>query len=364
MTASVCRISDVRCGAAALGSPSCGSPRGSISGSLLQAVAWAVGFIVAVLFLGPAASAGLIADWQFEGNVNDATGPYNATPVNAPTYAAGVIGQAISLNGSNQAATVPNMGTYPNATVSVWVNTRDANSPGSQAIFHNTAYTSGTPHFLLEYGRDTTITGVVIDVPTAGAIKINGSNSSIQEGMWYHVAYTYNVSGQELLLFIDGDRQGASGGGNMANLILNNMVIGAENTAGTSRSFNGLIDDLGVWNETLTDAKIKGISNFAVSSLNYGQSDVASLYGLGAGQSTTTSDGATWGYATGLNGTEGTVESLGGGLYAMNLGSGTGVQMTVAAPVPEPSTFGLLAAAAAGVAAVRCRRNQQGRGRS
>ena len=119
MTASVCRISDVRCSAAALGSPSCGSPRGSISGSLLQAVAWAVGFIVAVLFLGPAASAGLIADWQFEGNLNDATGPYNATPVNAPTYAAGVIGQAISLNGSNQAATVPNMGTYPNATVTV-----------------------------------------------------------------------------------------------------------------------------------------------------------------------------------------------------------------------------------------------------
>ena len=363
MTANVCRISDVCCGAAALGSPSCGSPRGSISGSLLQAVAWAVGFIVAVLFLGPAASAGLIADWQFEGNLNDATGPYNATPVNAPTYAAGVIGQAISLNGSNQAATVPTIGTYPNATVSVWVNTRDANSPGSQAIFHNTAYTSGTPHFLLEYGRDTTITGVVIDVRTA-EIKLNGGNSPIAENTWYNVTYSYNRSVPDLKLYINGAIVGTAGGNNTVDLILNNMVIGAENTAGTSRSFNGLIDDLGVWNETLTDAKIKGISNFAVSSLNYGQSDVASLYGLGAGQSTTTSDGATWGYATGLNGTEGTVESLGGGLYAMNLGSGTGVQMTVAAPVPEPSTFGLLAAAAAGVAAVRCRRNQQGRGRS
>ena len=149
MTANVCRISDVRCGAAALGSPSCGSPRGSISGSLLQAVAWAVGFIVAVLFLGPAASAGLIADWQFEGNVNDATGSYNATAVNSPTYAAGVIGQAFQPDGG---ATVPDMGaTYTTVTVAAWIKTYDANSPGSQAIFHNTRWASGTPHFLLEY---------------------------------------------------------------------------------------------------------------------------------------------------------------------------------------------------------------------
>ena len=364
MTANVCRISDVCCGAAALGSPSCGSPRGSISGSLLQAVAWAVGFIVAVLFLGPAASAGLIADWQFEGNVNDATGSYNATAVNSPTYAAGVIGQAISLNGSNQEATVPNMGTFPNATVSVWVNTRDANSPGSQAIFHNTRWASGTPHFLLEYGGGSpspSRTGLVIGVNSSGGgVRLNNALSPINESTWYHVAYTYDTPSSTLRLYIDGTEAGNANINSSVRLDLNSMVIGA----GFSRRFNGLIDDLGVWNETLTDAKIKGISNFAVSSLNYGQSDVASLYGLGAGQSTTTSDGATWGYATGLNGTEGTVESLVGGLYAMNLGSGTGVQMTVAAPVPEPSTFGLLAAAAAGVAAVRCRRNQQGRGRS
>ena len=93
-------------------------------------------------------------------------------------------------------------------------------------------------------------------------------------------------------------------------LDLNSMMIGA----GFGRPFNGLIDDLGVWNETLSATEVLGISSFAVSSLNYGQSDVASLYGLGVGQSTTTSDGATWDYATGLSGIEGTVESLGGGL--------------------------------------------------
>lgn len=300
----------------------------------------------------PVAEAGLIANWAFQDNVNDSTGSYNATPVNSPTYAPGVIGQAISLNGSNQAATVPNMGTYPNATVSVWVNTRDANSPGSQAIFHNTAYADGTPHFLLEYGRDNTITGIIIDVRTA-EIKLNGSNSPIAENTWYNIAYAYDRSVPSLKLFINGAVVGTAGGNSAVNLNLENMVIGSESTAGTSRPFNGFLDDLAVWNETLTDAQIKGIHSFATSIFNYGQDDVALLYGLAAGQSTTASDGVAWDYATGLNGIEGVVESLGSGRYAMNLGGGTGVQTPV--PVPEPSAMTLLVSAMLTVATVRYR---------
>jgi hypothetical protein len=95
------------------------------------------------------------------------------------------------------------------------------------------------------------------------------------------------------------------------------MVIGSESTAGTSRPFNGLLDDLGVWNGTLSDAEVTGIHSFATSTFNYRQGDVALLYGLTAGQSRTTSDGVTWDYATGLSGDPGTVQSLGGGLYAV-----------------------------------------------
>jgi hypothetical protein len=323
-----------------------------VCGSRFASCMWCATIVAAALVgLSSHGEAGLIANWAFEENVNDSTATYNATAVNSPAYAPGVIGQAISLNGVNQYATVPNMGTYANASVSVWVRTRDANSPLSQAIFHSTTYTNGTPHFLLEYGRDLTVTGLVIDVMTA-EIKRNGANSPINENTWYNVAYSYDRSVPSLRLFINGSEVGSAGGNNTVNLNLTSMFIGA----GFSRPFNGLIDDLSVWNETLSATKFKGIYSFATSSVfNYGQADVARLYGLSSGQTATTSDNVTWRYATDLTGVAGEVQSLGGGLYAMNLGGGSGVQTV--APVPEPSTYAMaLAGLACGGYLVRRRR--------
>lgn len=293
--------------------------------------------------------ADLIANWQFQNNVNDSAGAFNATAINNPAYSPGVIGNAISLNGSNQYTTVPAMGTLASISVSGWIRTIDANSPGSQAIFHSTTYNNGTPHFLLEYGKDNTVTGIVIDIKTA-EIKLNGSLSPIHENTWYNVAFTYRESDRNLKLFIDGLEVGSATSGNPVAIDLNNMVIGS----GFDRPFNGLIDDLGVWNESLSNAHVKGIRSFAASTLNYGQGDVAKLYGLTAGQSTTTSDLAEWQYATGLGGNPGELQSLGGGLYAMNLGGGTGVQTT--APIPEPGTWAAAALLAAGATFMRLRR--------
>lgn len=50
----------------------------------------------------PTLRSGLLAHYKMDGDANDSLGNYNGTPQNAPTYAAGKLGQAINLNGSNQ----------------------------------------------------------------------------------------------------------------------------------------------------------------------------------------------------------------------------------------------------------------------
>lgn len=326
----------------------CSSGWKTMPRTVARAVGQTLAVGIALAFLSSPTPGGIIAAWQFEGNVNDATNTYNATAFNSPTYATGVIGQAISLNGSNQYASVGAMGTYANATVSVWIKSVNISSPGSQAIFHSSTYANGTPHFLLEYpGGSSTATGVVIDVKT-GEIKVNGGRSFVSQGTWYNLAYTYDKAASSLRLYSNGSEIGSATISNTVDLNLNNMFIGS----GYSRPFNGLLDDLGVWNETLTAAKVKGINSFATSTLNYGQTNVALLYGLTAGQSTTTSDGRVWEYQTGLTGTPGDLQTLGSGVYAMNLGGGTGVQTISPVPEIDPAGMGSVLALVAG--AVGC----------
>lgn len=313
--------------------------------------------------LGSPLSGGVVSLWEFENNTTSSNSTYNATAVGSPGYAAGYIGQAFSLSGSGQYATVPNLGSFGNATVSVWIRTSDANSPTSQAIFHSSTYNSGNPHFLLEYAGSspsTSITGLVIGTP-ASEVKRNGANSPITENTWYHVAFTYVSTNATLRLYLNGVQIGSDTDATSPSLIMDNMRIGAY---GTSRYFKGLIDDLGVWNETLSAAKVQGIHSLAASTLNYGQADVALLYGLTSGQSTTTRDGALWRYATGLTGTEGTLQTLGGGAYALNLGGGVGVLGQLAVPEPGVSTALYLSALGGSGMLLRAgrRRRRIGRG--
>lgn len=52
-------------------------------------------------------SNGLIHEWKFNGNANDSVGALNGTTVGAVTYAKGMVGQGIVLDGSTMGVTLP-----------------------------------------------------------------------------------------------------------------------------------------------------------------------------------------------------------------------------------------------------------------
>ena len=81
--------------------------------------------LVLSLFLPSVANAGLVAWYEFEGNCNDSSGnSLDGTANGGPTYAPGVYGQAIVLDGTDDYVDIGYSPTLSlnEFTVSAWVN--------------------------------------------------------------------------------------------------------------------------------------------------------------------------------------------------------------------------------------------------
>ncbi len=217
--------------------------------------------------------ANLIGHWAFETLDEDSSGNnYTLTLEGAPIQSPGVIGQAINLNGTNDQAAVPDMGsTHTQLTVSAWVNTRKPDIV-SQGIFHHSLWQAGTPHFLLEWynSPSSDLTGIVIGMP-GNEIKRHAADSMFAGDTWYHVAWTYD-NGQ-LSLYIgytnDPTLQYVSFGA-AENIDLTSMYIGG----GFGRYFSGRIDDVAVWNTPLSGAWVRALCQLATSQFNYNAGQV------------------------------------------------------------------------------------------
>ena len=108
----------------------------------------------------------------------------------------------------------------------------------------------------------------------------------------------------------------------------------ATNTAPNIQFFGGLVDDVAVWDESLTPGEIKGLYDVGNTvALSY----TANLFDLlkqvhDAASGSTTIGGLDWTYATGLSGPAGLTGSGGNYTLVLDAGNGTGL-----VAVPEPS---------------------------
>ena len=138
------------------------------------------------------------------------------------------------------------------------------------------------------------------------------------------------------------------------------LGLGGDATAGSpqaTKEWNGDLNDLGMWNVTLSDAEVAALYNVPMYN---GHTGALSQYGVGAMDQlftlydtkatapapVTADDGSTltWQYVTsGLPGSAGSVgTTTGGGYYVQFDGSGGGVETVTV--TPEPTTLALFAA--------------------
>ena len=221
----------------------------------------------------------LVAAYSFnEGSgttVSDASGYGNSgTIANATWTTAGAYGRALVFNGTTARITIPDSASLhltSGMTLEAWVNPSTVSSAWRDVIY------KGTNNYDLEA---TSTTG---GRPAAGA-TISSSNgwtigtASLPVNTWTHLAATYD--GAELRLYVNGVQVASQP--RTGNILTSTSALEIGGNAATGHFFQGLIDEVRVFNVALTPTQIQSDMNtpvggtFPVVSLSAGSVDFGS----------------------------------------------------------------------------------------
>jgi hypothetical protein len=193
--------------------------------------------------------------YSFEGNTKNSYGTDVGTANGTESYAAGNIGQAISLNGTNNyvtlSATNP-MASYDQITVASWV------------------YWNGSSQWqrIFDFGNNTS--QYMFLTPRSGtntlrfAIKNGGGEQSVETSQlaanqWAHVAVT--LSGGTAKLYVNGTLAATKSGFTIKPSDFKPSLNYIGKSQFSDPLFNGKIDEFSIFNYALSDTDIQSIYN-------------------------------------------------------------------------------------------------------
>jgi len=206
---------------------------------------------------------GLVGYWPFNGNAKDESGNGNDGIVNGATLISdrnGNLNSAYSFDGLNDGIrTSDNNFPYGNSdrTITFWINNTSSgvncaipvryglhSSDNGCWILHSNSCNSSYPNGTLR-----------ADFYNSGV----WSNTTMSNNQWHFISMTLN--GQNCTLYLDGNNIGQ--GSVSINTIAYNrgFYIGADSVSVPNYFFNGVIDDIAIWNRALSNSEILTLYN-------------------------------------------------------------------------------------------------------
>jgi len=199
-------------------------------------------------------NASLIAHYAFEGNSEDSSGNgYHGVENGTVTYEAGVIGQALNLDGFASYVTVDSVGISGAAPRSIagWAKANTDSMFDWTNVFGFTGPSSNGQHFDIQIVGDTSTT-------TSGFFGLHRHgwemDITANDEEWHHLAATFD--GSTVSLFGDG-------------LLVNTDTVSNVDTPGpvhmgkrqdNDNAFEGLVDDVRIYDTALTPEEIAWIA--------------------------------------------------------------------------------------------------------
>jgi concanavalin A-like lectin/glucanase superfamily protein len=209
---------------------------------------------------------GLVGWWPGDGNANDIQLGSNGILMNGAVFAPGRVGQAFSFEGVDGFVDVPDTPALhaitTAVTVDAWINPR----PDGGWFFarRDPLVSEGVS---LEANGDGFLTATL---QTDVGSYIASVNPVIKFGQWQHVAVTADIATNQVRLYLNGRPVATSVVGGSPNLSgrfadVSHLFIGQrqgsdtpEGEGGAAR-FNGLVDEVAVYNRALSADEIQAI---------------------------------------------------------------------------------------------------------
>ncbi|MDB4794680.1 PQQ-binding-like beta-propeller repeat protein [bacterium] len=201
---------------------------------------------------------GLIAYWPFDGNLNDAVGDSHGTGKGTRdiSYDDGQFGRGIDLDGIDQFIETPlaneELFDFQDGTgfsVSAWFRV-DSFTKSWQCLI---AKGEGNRWRIHRRGLGDVFTG------NGGNADVSAGTTAVNDGEIHHVVLVSDPGGGAVYFYVDGKLEGTSGTPAIQSND-NPMMIG-ENPDARNRTWDGLIDDVGIWNRPITEKEVSLIYN-------------------------------------------------------------------------------------------------------
>src|SRR5262249_36196748 len=212
--------------------------------------------------LGPLAGwvtppANMVSGWPGDGNANDIQDGNNGTLQGGATFAPGEVRQAFSFTANtNSGVLVPSSASLNPTeaiTIDAWVN--PSSYPNTApAVVRKDVNQVGTTQYSLNIGDGGTAGGVNCNI--GGTVGATGG--SVPLNQWTHVACTYDR--QNLRAYVNGTQVASTAATQAIPVGSQNLGIG-QDPGFTDRNFDGLIDEVEIFNRALSQAEIQSIVN-------------------------------------------------------------------------------------------------------
>ena len=195
-----------------------------------------------------------VALYQLNGDATDVSGNYNGTATNV-TYGTGVFGQAGVFNGISSEITMNNtVSTALTFTASLWVNGVDMNRNSSDPSQIQTFFYNRNPYIVIsQYNGNWQYT---IKNSSSQNTTISYATSNFNDNEWYNIVISCNGVGGQMSFYVNGQSVGTN---TAPTSTINVAPTGFIGTGGGQQYFNGLIDQVRIFNTALTPLEVEAL---------------------------------------------------------------------------------------------------------